>query len=126
MIRALFLDRDGVISRMVKYGYGWDSPQKPEDVRLVKDIEKVISWANRNNILVVKVSNQPGVAKGKMDQKTADSIEGQIHKLLEEKNAFIDKSYICPHHPDAVIPELKKNCDCRKQQPGPPKPILKQ
>ena len=118
MQKALFLDRDGVINRMVKYNYGWDSPQNPQDVALVNDIEKVISWANKKGIAVIEVSNQPGVAKGKMDQKTSDAIEKRVHRLLGDKGALIDKVYICPHHPEAVVPELKAVCDCRKPKPG--------
>ena len=36
--KAFFVDRDGVVNRMVRYEYGWDSPQKPEDVVLVDEI----------------------------------------------------------------------------------------
>jgi len=115
---ALFIDRDGVINRMVHYSYGWDSPQKPEDVQLVTGIEDVISWANSRNIPVIEISNQPGVAKGKMTQETADAIESRVHELLKEKNAKVDAVYICPHHPDAKIPSLRKNCECRKPKPG--------
>lgn len=118
MKKALFLDRDGVINRMVKYAHGWDSPQGPEDVELVDGIEKIIGWANEYNIPLIEVSNQPGVAKGKMDQKTSDAIEEKIHRLLKEKGSVIDKTYICPHHPEAVIPELRVICDCRKPKPG--------
>lgn len=118
MQRALFLDRDGVINRMVLYEDGWDSPQNPQDVALVKDIEKVISWANKKGIVVIEVSNQPGVAKGKMDQKTSDAIEKRVHRLLRDRGAFVDKLYICPHHPEAVISHLKAVCSCRKPKPG--------
>jgi histidinol-phosphate phosphatase family protein len=118
MKEALFLDRDGVVNRMVKYDYGWDSPQRLQDVKLVKGIEKVISWANQNKIPVIEVSNQPGVAKGKMTQDVSDVIEERVHRLLGEKESQINKTYICPHHPDAVIPELKIICDCRKPKPG--------
>lgn len=118
MTKALFLDRDGVMDRIVKNAGGWDSPQKSQDVSLVKGIEKVILWANQQKIPVIEISNQPGVAKGKMDQKTADAIEAKVHQLLKEKGATIDKTYICPHHPEAVIPELKEVCDCRKPKPG--------
>lgn len=118
MKSALFLDRDGVLNKMVHYATGWDSPQKPEDVRLVTGIEDVISWANARNIPVIEISNQPGVAKGKMTQKTADAIENRIHELLHEKNSKVDAVYICPHHPDAKIVSLRKNCECRKPKPG--------
>jgi len=118
MKKALFIDRDGVINRMVKYDYGWDSPQASKDVKLVEGVEKIISWTNENKILVVEVSNQPGVAKGKMTQKTSNLIETKVNRLLQRKGARIDRAYICPHHPHAIIPEFKKVCDCRKPKPG--------
>lgn len=116
--KALFLDRDGVVNHMVLYNGSWDSPQSPKDVKLVKGIEKVISWANKNKILVIEISNQPGVAKGKMTQKISDAIEKKIHQLLKLEGATVNKIYICPHHPKAVIPKLKRKCNCRKPNPG--------
>lgn len=115
---ALFLDRDGVINRMAKYQSGWDSPQQPDDVRLVTGIAKIVAWANGQEIPVVEITNQPGVAKGKINQKTADAIEAKIHKLLHAKGATVDRTFICPHHPGALLEEFKKICDCRKPKPG--------
>ncbi len=113
---ALFVDRDGVINKMVHYSHGWDSPQCPEDVQLVTGITAVISWANKRAIPVIEISNQPGVAKGKLSKTTAERIEARIHELLE--NAHTDAVYLCPHHPQATIPALKVVCDCRKPNPG--------
>jgi D-glycero-D-manno-heptose 1,7-bisphosphate phosphatase len=115
---ALFADRDGIMNRMVRYSYDWDSPQDPEDVVLVDGIEEVISWANKNGIPVIEISNQPGVAKGKMSQETSDAIEAKVHQLLKEKGVYIDKTYICPHSPRAVVASLSIDCDCRKPKPG--------
>lgn len=108
--KALFIDRDGVMIHMIKYGYGWDSAQKPEDVRLVEGVEVVIGWVNKKGIPVVEISNQPGVAKGKMNQETSRAIEKRTHVLLAEKSARVDKAYICPH--------LINECSCRKPKPG--------
>src|SRR3989344_851619 len=118
MRRALFIDRDGVICRMVKYEYGWDSPQTPGDVRLVEGITGIINWANHNNILVVEISNQPSVARGKMSQKISDAIEKSVDQLLRGQGAKIDYVYVCPHHPKGVVAELTGECDCRKPKPG--------
>ena len=118
MTRAIFLDRDGTINHMVKYFSGWDAPQKARDVKLIDGVAKIISWANKNKILVIEVSNQPGVAKGKMSQKESDAIEDKIHFLLNKKKVVVNKAYICPHHPNAVITKLRKNCNCRKPKPG--------
>lgn len=117
---ALFLDRDGVINQMVFYNElgQYDSPQNLEDVKLVDGITEVISWANKHKILVIEVSNQPGVAKGKMSQDLSDAIEDKVHELLRTRNAKIIASYICPHHPGGIIPELTVDCQCRKPKSG--------
>lgn len=103
---------------MVKYVSGYDSAQRASDVELVEGIEKVIIWASQQGLLIVEVSNQPGVAKGKMDQKEADEIEERTHELLAKEGVKVDKVYICNHHPRGVVPKLAVECDCRKPKPG--------
>ncbi len=41
-----------------------------------------------------------------------------MNKLLLKEDAVIDDIFYCPHHPDAIIPEYKANCNCRKPLPG--------
>lgn len=116
--KALFIDRDGVINNLVKYSSGWDSPQKIRDVKLVKDISKLINWANKNSILVIEITNQPAFAKGKISFKNLVKIEQKVHLLLNKDDAKIDKIYRCLHHPDAIVKKYKKICNCRKPKTG--------
>lgn len=117
--KALFIDRDGVINNMVIQENGlFDSPQNLEQVSLVDGISEVVRWANENKIPVIMISNQPGVALGKMDMVTMENIEGKINDLLKRKGVVIDKIYKCLHHPKAVTADLKIACDCRKPKPG--------
>lgn len=103
---------------MVRYQTGWDSPQKPEDIKLVKGIIEVVKWANEKKIPVIEISNQPGAAKGKMTREQLDAIEARVHKLLREQGVKIDYKYICLHHPKGVVPKLTMDCECRKPKPG--------
>lgn len=116
--RALFIDRDGVINRMILYADKWDSPQKPDDVKLVVGVAEVIKWANSKKILVIEITNQPGLAKGKQTPETASAIEERVQTLLKDKGVRIDHAYTCPHHPMGVVPELTMECECRKPKPG--------
>jgi D-glycero-D-manno-heptose 1,7-bisphosphate phosphatase len=116
--RALLIDRDGVMIHMVRYDYGWDSAQKPEDVSLVKGVDEIIAWANKEGIPVIEISNQPGIAKGKMSQEISNKIEKRTHELLVKNGAKVDNAYICQHHPKGVIAQLTCECDCRKPKPG--------
>lgn len=116
--RALFIDRDGVMIHLVKYEYGWNSAQKPKDVRLVDGVEKVIAWANKRDLPMIEISNQPGVAKGKMSREKSAAIEARVHELLLQRGAKIGKAYIYLHHPNGMVPELTRECECRKPKPG--------
>lgn len=79
-----------------------------------------VSTENFDNIAIA--SNQPGIARGDL---TIESVE-EINTLVCEK---IFGSYsrnvlvkYCPHHPDKGFPgervHLKRNCFCRKPNPG--------
>ena len=37
---------------------------------------------------------------------------------LADRGVDLDGIYYCPHHPDAIIEEYKKECDCRKPATG--------
>lgn len=117
--KVLFIDRDGVINKMVLQKDGvFDSPQTVEQVNLVEGVSEIINWLNKKDIPVIEVSNQPGVAKGKMSMKTLEDIEEKVHALLEEKGVHINKIYRCFHHPEAVNNKWKVDCDCRKPNTG--------
>lgn len=116
--KALFLDRDGVINKMAKYDGEYDTPRNSSDVRLVDGILEIIKWANSNNILTVVISNQPGIAKGKISQKQFAEVEDEIDRILILNGAKIDSKYYCFHHPRGIINKFKKECACRKPKPG--------
>jgi D-glycero-D-manno-heptose 1,7-bisphosphate phosphatase len=116
--KALFLDRDGVICRMVNYEGKYDSVQRIEDVALTLGIVQIIKWLNEKNILVVEISNQPGIAKGKMTWEESNSIENKVHELLNKEGAKVDYKYICHHHPQGIIDTFARECECRKPKPG--------
>lgn len=117
--RALFIDRDGVINQMVKSKTeGFDSPQTIDVVRLVSGISKVISFCNKHKIPVIEISNQPGVAKGKMSLKQLEAIEKKVHDLLKKEKVFVDKVYRCLHNPNAIVSKYRIECNCRKPKPG--------
>src|SRR3989344_8814521 len=120
--KALFLDRDGIIKRMVLHEDSFGPPRSPSQVKLISQIVPIIHFANQRKIQVFEVTNKPGVAKGRMDEKTNSQIEAKIHELLKLQGVHIDKVYACMHHPDSIILKYKVICECRKPKPG----LLKQ
>lgn len=114
--RAVFLDRDGVINR--ENGF----IARPDQLELLPGAAGAVARINRSGFLAIVVTNQPVIARGEATVEQLDEIHNKLETLLGREGAFLDGIYYCPHHPDGgfagEIPELKKDCDCRKPKPG--------
>lgn len=122
MSPALFLDRDGILNRMVydeNHGV-LDSPRRPEQVRLVPGAAALIKAARAGSLPVVVVTNQPGIAKGTLTTQDLDAVNRRLADLLREEGAAWDAIYVCPHHPqgDGHDGAAVQDCECRKPKPG--------
>lgn len=73
---------------------------------------------NDNGYKVIIITNQPGVARGYFTEETLIEITEYIRESLAKEGARIDETYYCPHHPEGIIKEYVKDCDCRKPKPG--------
>jgi D-glycero-D-manno-heptose 1,7-bisphosphate phosphatase len=118
--RAILLDRDGVINQLVfNPDLGLiDSPLNPAEFKLIPGAAEAIKTFNRLGFKVIVVSNQPGIAKGKMSENLFDEICLKMKSLLADNGAHVDGEYYCLHHPEAKRDEFKVECDCRKPLPG--------
>lgn len=101
--RAAFLDRDGTIIEDVNY------ISRPSDARLLPGAAEAIRTLNENDVPVVVVTNQSGIATGKLTRSDYDAVQARVVELLAAEHARIDATYFCPHHPDVTGP-----CSCRK------------
>lgn len=117
---GVFMDRDGVINRMVydaEHGT-LDSPAHPDQFELLSGAAEAIRALNDLGLPVVVVSNQPGVAKGKMTLALQEAITVKMRAKLAAAGAHLDGIYYCLHHPEASLPEYRVRCECRKPEPG--------
>ena len=120
MKRAVFLDRDGVINSMVyhpEFGIV-DSPANPDEFTMLAGVPDAIKWLGEMGFLTVVISNQPGVAKGKMTNELLKATMGKMENQLKARGATLDGIYYCLHHPQARLEEFRIICDCRKPKPG--------
>jgi D-glycero-D-manno-heptose 1,7-bisphosphate phosphatase len=117
---AVFLDRDGVLNELVPRDDSGrqESPLDPRQVALVPGAAAAIRRLRAAGYVVVGVSNQPAAAKGSVDIKQLESVQARVLGLLEGAGAAPDAFRLCFHHPDGVVPELTRVCDCRKPAPG--------
>ncbi len=109
---AVFLDRDGTIIREVNY------LSRLEEIELFPSAAAAIAKLNQQQIPVILVTNQSGVARGKFTEEFVKESHNYLQKLLQKQNAHIDDFFYCPHHPKAGNPPYKTVCTCRKPAPG--------
>jgi D-glycero-D-manno-heptose 1,7-bisphosphate phosphatase len=118
--RAVFLDRDGTINRLVYYpDHGVvDSPFLPSQVALMPGAARAMRLLKKKGFLLVLASNQPGVGKGNMGRGDFDAIDRKLDALLAKEGAHLDAKYYCQHHPNAALARFRKKCACRKPKAG--------
>jgi D-glycero-D-manno-heptose 1,7-bisphosphate phosphatase len=103
----VFLDRDGTVNRKPARG---EYVTRPDDVALLPGAAAVIRRLNDAGIGVAIVTNQRGVALGRMTTDDVDAVHARLGLLLEMEGARVDAVYACFHEVGT--------CDCRKPQPG--------
>jgi D-glycero-D-manno-heptose 1,7-bisphosphate phosphatase len=121
MKAAVFLDRDGVLNELVPDPDSSGAPESPlaiEQVRLVEGAaEGAMSLASAGFTLVC-VSNQPAAAKGKVSVTRLLDVHERVIELLAHEGVTFAAWRLCLHHPQGVVPELTRQCECRKPAPG--------
>ena len=119
-MRAVFLDRDGVINELIYHQEQGiiDSPFTVEQFRLLAGVDEAINKFHEMGYKAILVSNQPGIAKGNMSEGTFEEIRRRMKEELAKEGTLLDAEYYCLHHPEAKVEGLKVNCECRKPNPG--------
>jgi D-glycero-D-manno-heptose 1,7-bisphosphate phosphatase len=106
-MKALFLDRDGIIN--IDKGY----IHKSEDVEFVEGIFDLLKFAMSQGFEFIVVTNQAGVARGMYAESDVLNIHEFMSEKLKEEGITVKEFFHCPHHP-----EFSGECDCRKPEPG--------
>jgi D-glycero-D-manno-heptose 1,7-bisphosphate phosphatase len=104
--RAVFLDRDGVISRSVIRNGKPYAPESVEKMEILQGVNDALASLRNAGFLNIVVTNQPDVAAGK---QKVEIIE-QMHRRLR-LDLPLDDIKVC-YHADA------DGCGCRKPKPG--------
>jgi len=109
---AIFLDRDGTITREVDY------LRAVKDLRLLPGAASAVRTLNEAGFAVVVVTNQSGIARGLLTEKQFHEIHAALVQRLARHRARLDGMYYCPHHPQATVARYRQECECRKPAPG--------
>jgi D-glycero-D-manno-heptose 1,7-bisphosphate phosphatase len=90
----------------------------PEQFKLITGVCEAINRFHQMGFKTIVISNQPGMAKGYMNEATFNAIKEKMTSDLKQGGASIDADYYCLHHPEAKVVEFKVDCTCRKPKPG--------
>jgi D-glycero-D-manno-heptose 1,7-bisphosphate phosphatase len=107
VLRTAFLDRDGVLNKKMpegEYVASW------EQFQILPGVVQAIRALNRAGLRVIVVSNQRGIALGRVTLAEVEGIHARFAAAIEADGAHIDAFYFCPHDKNA--------CNCRKPLPG--------
>ena len=102
---VVFLDRDGTL--IVEKHYLSD----PNEVELESSVAEGLKALQMQGYVLVVVSNQSGIGRGKFSAQDAQSVNSRIDELLLSHGVHISGWYVCPHAPE-------QTCNCRKPLPG--------
>jgi D-glycero-D-manno-heptose 1,7-bisphosphate phosphatase len=105
---AAFLDRDGTINTKPAEG---DYVKRPDELELLSGAPEAIRRLNDAGLRVIVVSNQRGVALGRMTEQDVERVNQELARRLDAAaGAQIDAFFYCPHDTGT--------CDCRKPDTG--------
>jgi len=105
-VRAVFLDRDGVLT-VPEFRNGRSyAPRRLEDFRLYPEAADSAALMKQAGFRLVVVTNQPDVGHGRTERRVVEEMHRRLAIMLP-----VDAIEVCYHrHADG--------CDCRKPKPG--------
>ncbi|UAJ65052.1 D-glycero-beta-D-manno-heptose 1,7-bisphosphate 7-phosphatase [Candidatus Schneideria nysicola] len=109
---AIFFDRDGTIN--IDKGYIY----KVKDFHFFNGVIEAMQILNKMDFLLIMVTNQSGIARGIFNERQFIKLTKWIINFLSKFKINIDGFFYCPHHPNAIISSFRKDCICRKPNPG--------
>jgi D-glycero-D-manno-heptose 1,7-bisphosphate phosphatase len=107
-VRAVFLDRDGVLNRALERGGKPYPPTSLAEFEILPGVPEACAELKQAGFLLVVATNQPDVGRGTLARSVVESIHECLCQMLP-----IDRVEVC-YHPG----QGASDCDCRKPKPG--------
>jgi histidinol-phosphate phosphatase family protein len=104
--KLVFLDRDGVINKVVMRQGKPASPRTLAEFVWEDDALSALARLKKAGFTIIVVTNQPDIARGTMAAAELAAMTQAIYAQTE-----VDAVYVCPH-------DDQHNCQCRKPRPG--------
>lgn len=105
-MRAIFLDRDGVIcENRSDYVKNW------REFKFLPGAKQSLAALRYLGLPIILVTNQSAIGRGIVSADIVEKIHQRMVAEIQVYGGQITRVYCCPHHPEA-------GCGCRKPQPG--------
>ena len=104
-IKTIFLDRDGVVNKEVRYLY------KLSDFEFIDGIFDACLYFQKLGYEIVIVTNQSGITRGYYNENDYQKLTEWMLGQFNENGINILGTFYCPHGPESL-------CECRKPKPG--------
>ena len=104
-IKTIFLDRDGVVNKEVRYLF------KIADFKFIEGIFDACLYFRHLDYKIIIISNQSGIARGYYSERDYLELTKWMLDQFNIKGISILDILYCPHGPEST-------CDCRKPKPG--------
>lgn len=116
MNRAVFLDRDGVINKMIfnSIRNEYHPPFSKKDLEIYDGVYDSLKELQENKYMLFLISNQPDYAKGNTGIDNLTDVQSELKKAMADNNIHFTEYYYCYHHPEGVVKEYSYECQCRK------------
>src|ERR1700722_4995529 len=107
-VRAVFLDRDGVINRALEREGKPYPPTSAADFEILPEVPTACKKLKAAGFLLIVATNQPDVGRGTLAKEVVEKIHAYMQAELP-----IDRVEVCFHPGKGA-----SDCDCRKPKPG--------
>ena len=108
--RGVFLDRDGVINRVVVRNGMPHPPYQIGEFELYADVPEGCARLKAANFLLVVITNQPDVGRGIQSREAVEAMNLKMQSALP----LLDRVETCYHAGE----HYGQPCSCRKPRPG--------
>lgn len=105
-MRAIFLDRDGVICKNRS-----DHVKSWAEFEFLPGVKESLAALSGLDLLLVVVTNQAAIGRGLMTVELLEDIHQRMVAEIAAHGGRIDRIIYCPHRPE-------DGCACRKPKPG--------
>lgn len=111
-VKAIFLDRDGVINDDDDYVH------KISDFKFISGVFEACQCFKKQGFKIIIITNQAGIGRGFYSENDFQHLNQWMVQKFQERGVKINGVYYCPHHPEHGKGEYFKQCGCRKPEPG--------